>query len=104
MWLEYNIAGKFGLINSDRIFTIHLHDNNDDYVIVDVGQEFLALDLKLKSRSDAISVIQGFQLALNGHDFIYSDDEYIRPIVRDKQERLYHYMMYKELLADKSTA
>jgi len=102
MWLEYNIAGKFGLINSDVIFTIQLYQDDNNYVIVECGHEFFAFDLK--SRSDAISVIQGFQLALNGHDFIFNDDEYIRPIVRDKQERLYQYMMYKELLADKSTA
>lgn len=96
MWIEILQEKKKFLLNSDLISGVFA--DNDAYKVnlpfISGGGVFFYFD----DRNKRDAFIEGFKLALNGLDFV-TEDCYIKPLFKSKNEALYRYMMLKEIQA-----
>ncbi len=97
MWIEFNINGSKGLLNSATVSLIHPAAS---FITVELGAGG-NFQITAASREDSLAILHGFNVALNGHDFAYGEDGYIRPILQAKQERLYEFMKRQEFISDR---
>lgn len=97
MWIEFNINGREGLLNSNGVCLIR---PAPPHVQIDFTHGNLVI-IDAKGIEDARAIVFGFNTALNGQDFVYGQGGYIRPMHKDKQTRLYEYMLYQDFLGDR---
>lgn len=97
MWIEIKIIDINCLIQTDKLQAINIYESGIR-LIFSIHE---MIDIETVDSEQATVIYTGFKMALNGLDFKYGED-YIRPLMRNKQKALYEYMMQKEF-EDKRT-
>lgn len=103
MWIEVSHAGKKVLLNTALITLI---DPRLDSLQIDVMGTGAAIRFEFESPEDLHAFYDGFNLALNGLDFILEATDtlpsgYIKPLLQSKNEALYRHIMLKEVLGER---
>jgi hypothetical protein len=99
MWLEVKQDDNYFFINTENITTI-VRNKRTDAPKVGIYGATSSVVLEFESMKEANAFMAGFNLALNGLDFISGDDS-VKPLFSAKNETLYRYMMFKEAMGER---
>lgn len=97
MWIEINWNNKKMMVNIDEVQSIHQNDKEITFHYVG-GRKLVK---HADSIEEAQSIFAGMRLVLNGLCFVVGDD-YIKPILACRNEKMYEYIKLKEVLGDVS--
>ena len=94
MWIQIKQGNRFETINTDKISKICIIELS---IFVNYyHKEFSKFSFCNKSEAEAW--YKGFQIAIQGQDFVSNEDDYIKPLLSSKNEAMHRYLLYNETL------